>query len=156
AGACPARPRRRRASDGPATARDRRHSRAARDRICHKRSRRRRCRARPRIACCLCCHCFRQSSRSRRWRNGSMISLLDLFSLVAVGTGTFFFIAGTVGLLRFPDSLSRLHALSKADNLGLGLVVLGLIPRVETSLAAFKLILIWGLVMTSGGSTAQL
>jgi multicomponent Na+:H+ antiporter subunit G len=85
-----------------------------------------------------------------------MISLLDLFSLVAVSAGTFFFIAGTVGLLRFPDSLSRLHALTKADNLGLGLVVLGLIPRVETSLAALKLVLIWGLVMTSGGSTAQL
>ena len=85
-----------------------------------------------------------------------MISLLDLFSLAAIGAGTFFFVAGTVGLLRFPDSLSRLHALTKADNLGLGLVVLGLIPRVETSLAALKLILIWGLVLTSGGSTAQL
>ena len=85
-----------------------------------------------------------------------MISLLDLFSLAAIGAGTFFFVAGTVGLLRFPDSLSRLHALTKADHLGLGLVVLGLIPRVEISLAALKLILIWGLVLTSGGSTAQL
>ena len=85
-----------------------------------------------------------------------MISLLDLFSLAAIGAGTFFFVAGTVGLLRFPDSLSRLHALTKADNLGLGLVVVGLIPRVETSLAALKLILIWGLILTSGGSTAQL
>jgi multicomponent Na+:H+ antiporter subunit G len=85
-----------------------------------------------------------------------VISLLDLFSLAAIGAGTFFFIAGTVGLMRFPDSLSRLHALTKADNLGLGLVVLGLIPRVETSLAALKLILIWGLVLASGGSTAQL
>ena len=85
-----------------------------------------------------------------------MISLLDLFSLAAIGAGTFFFVAGTVGLLRFPDSLSRLHALTKADNLGLGLVVLGLIPRVEISLAALKLILIWGLVLASGGSTAQL
>ena len=85
-----------------------------------------------------------------------MISLLDLFSLATIGAGTFFFVAGTVGLLRFPDSLSRLHALTKADNLGLGLVVLGLIPRMETSLAAFKLVLMWGLVKTSGGSTAQL
>jgi len=85
-----------------------------------------------------------------------VISLLDLFSLAAIGAGTFFFVAGTVGLLRFPDSLSRLHALTKADNLGLGLVVLGLIPRVEISLAALKLSLIWGLVLTSGGSTAQL
>ena len=30
----------------------------------------------------------------------------------------FFFVGGTVGLLRFPDVYSRLHALTKADNIG--------------------------------------
>ena len=49
--------------------------------------------------------------------------------MLAIGAGVFFFFAGTVALLRFPDSLSRLHALTKADNLGLGFVVLGLLPR---------------------------
>jgi len=85
-----------------------------------------------------------------------MISLLDLFSIAAIGAGAFFFVAGTVGLLRFPDSLTRLHALAKADNLGLGLVALGLIPLAANPLAALKLILIWALVLVSGGSTAQL
>lgn len=85
-----------------------------------------------------------------------MISPLDLFSLAAIGAGAFFFVAGTVGLLRFPDSLTRLHALAKADNLGLGLVVLGLIPRAENTLAFLKLVLIWALVLASGGSIAQL
>jgi multicomponent Na+:H+ antiporter subunit G len=85
-----------------------------------------------------------------------VISPLDLFSLAAIGAGAFFFVAGTVGLLRFPDSLTRLHALAKADNLGLGLVVLGLIPRAENTLAVLKLVLIWALVLASGGSTAQL
>jgi len=85
-----------------------------------------------------------------------VISLLDLFSLVAIGGGTFFFLAGTVGLLRFPDALTRLHALAKADNLGLGLVALGLIPRAGSALAAFKLIVIWGLVLLAGASTSQL
>jgi multicomponent Na+:H+ antiporter subunit G len=82
--------------------------------------------------------------------------LVDLFRIAAITTGAFFFVAGTVGLLRFPDSLTRLHALTKADNLGLGLVVLGLLPLSENVLAAFKLILIWALVLVSGGSTAQL
>jgi multicomponent Na+:H+ antiporter subunit G len=82
--------------------------------------------------------------------------LVDLFRIAAITTGAFFFVAGTVGLLRFPDSLTRLHALTKADNLGLGLVVLGLLPLTENVLAAFKLILIWALVLVSGGSTAQL
>ncbi|MCW2282733.1 multicomponent Na+:H+ antiporter subunit G [Rhodoblastus acidophilus] len=80
----------------------------------------------------------------------------DLFSLVAICAGVFFFFAGTVGLLRFPDSLTRLHALSKADNLGLGLVVLGLIPRADTPLAALKLVVVWALALVSGASTAQL
>ena len=85
-----------------------------------------------------------------------MISLLDLFSVVAVSAGAFFFFAGTVGLLRFPDSLTRLHALAKADNLGLGLVALGLIPRADSPLAALKLIVTWALVLLSSASTGQL
>jgi len=85
-----------------------------------------------------------------------VIALLDLFSIAAISAGTFFFFAGTVGLLRFPDSLTRLHALTKADNLGLGLVALGLIPRADSALSALKLIVIWVLVLFSGGSTSQL
>ena len=42
---------------------------------------------------------------------------LDIFTVSAVSAGAFFFLAGTVGLLRFPDSLTRLHALTKVDNL---------------------------------------
>ena len=82
--------------------------------------------------------------------------LVDLFSIAAIGAGVFFFLAGTVGLLRFPDALSRLHALTKADNLGLGLVVLGLLPRSESLLAALKLIAIWALVQLAGATAAQL
>ena len=81
---------------------------------------------------------------------------LEFFSIVAIVAGAFFFFAGTVGLLRFPDSLTRLHALSKADNLGLGLVVLGLLPRVENLLGALKLMAIWALVLLSGAASAQL
>jgi len=81
---------------------------------------------------------------------------LEFFSIAAIVAGAFFFFAGTVGLLRFPDSLTRLHALSKADNLGLGLVVLGLLPRVDSLLGALKLVAIWALVLLSGAASAQL
>ncbi len=80
---------------------------------------------------------------------------LDLWTVVAVVAGAFFFFAGTVGLLRFPDSLTRLHALSKADNLGLGLVVLGLLPQVDSVSAGLKLVGIWLLVLLSGATAAQ-
>jgi multicomponent Na+:H+ antiporter subunit G len=85
-----------------------------------------------------------------------MTLISDLFSIAAIGAGVFFFLAGTVGLLRFPDPLSRLHALTKADNLGLGLVVLGLLPRSESLLAALKLVAIWALVQLAGATAAQL
>ncbi len=81
--------------------------------------------------------------------------LADVFTVVMVVAGAFFFLAGTVGLLRFPDALSRLHALTKADNLGLGLIVLGLMPQATSLLGVLKLFAIWGLVQLSGASVAQ-
>jgi multicomponent Na+:H+ antiporter subunit G len=84
-----------------------------------------------------------------------MSLLADIVTVVAVCAGAFFFLAGTVGLLRFPDSLSRLHTLTKADNLGLGLVVLGLLPQAGSLLAGLKLVAVWGLVQLSGATVAQ-
>jgi multicomponent Na+:H+ antiporter subunit G len=81
---------------------------------------------------------------------------LDGLTVLAVAAGAFFFFAGTVGLLRFPDTLSRLHALTKADNLGLGLVVLGLLLQVEGLLAALKLIGVWLLALLAGATVTQL
>ena len=81
---------------------------------------------------------------------------LDALTILAVSTGAFFFLAGTVGLLRFPDALSRLHTLTKADNLGLGLIVLGLLLQVEGPFAALKLIAVWLLTLLAGATVAQL
>ena len=81
---------------------------------------------------------------------------LDVWTIIAVTSGAFFFLAGTTGLLRFPDTLTRLHALTKADNLGLGLVVLGLLPQVGGVLTGLKLICIWLLVLLSSATVSQL
>ena len=85
-----------------------------------------------------------------------MSLLLDGFSIAAIVAGAFFFLAGTVGLLRFPDAYTRLHALTKADNLGLALVVIGLLPQMDGLLAAAKLVLVWLLVLLSGAVVSQL
>ncbi len=84
------------------------------------------------------------------------MSLVDLFTVVAVAAGGFFFLAGTAGLLRFPDALTRLHALTKADNLGLGLVILGLLPHVDGAGSGLKLVAIWLLALLAGGAVSQL
>jgi multicomponent Na+:H+ antiporter subunit G len=83
-------------------------------------------------------------------------SLLDLFTVVSVSAGVLFFLAGVVGLLRFPDPLTRLHALTKADNVGLGLVVAGLLPQASGPLEALKLLLVWLTVLLAGATVGQL
>jgi multicomponent Na+:H+ antiporter subunit G len=80
---------------------------------------------------------------------------LDLFTIVMVSLGGLFFLAGTIGLLRFPDTLTRLHALTKADNLGLGLVVLGLLAQTSSPLGALKLVALWLLALLGGAVVAQ-
>ena len=85
-----------------------------------------------------------------------MSIVLDIFTVLAVAGGAFFFLAGTVGLLRFPNALTRLHALTKADNLGVGLIVLGLLPRADGPVGALKLVVVWLLVQLAGASVSQL
>lgn len=70
--------------------------------------------------------------------------------------GALFFLAGTVGLLRFPDVYTRLHALTKTDNVGLALVVAGLSIQAESWFVVGKLVLIWLLVLLAGASVAHL
>ena len=85
-----------------------------------------------------------------------MSTALNVFTIVAVAFGAFFFLAGTVGLLRFPDTLTRLHALTQADNLGLGLIMLGMLPHVAWPFGALKLVVVWILAMVSSASASQL
>ncbi|GGJ12751.1 monovalent cation/H(+) antiporter subunit G [Neoroseomonas lacus] len=85
-----------------------------------------------------------------------MTLLVDAFTILAVLAGLVFFIAGTTGLLRFPDTASRLHALTKADHLGLGLIVLGLLPRAAGIDGALRLLAIWGLVLLSSAAVGPM
>jgi multicomponent Na+:H+ antiporter subunit G len=80
----------------------------------------------------------------------------DIVTIIAVSAGAFFFLAGTVGLLRFPDTLTRLHALTKADNLGVGLVAIGLVPRAGSLSGGLKLICVWLLVLLASATVSQL
>lgn len=82
--------------------------------------------------------------------------LLNTVTIVLVSAGVLFFLAGAVGMLRFPDSVTRLHALTKADNLGLGLIMLGLLPQVAWPFGALKLVAIWALVLLASATATQL
>ncbi len=82
--------------------------------------------------------------------------VLDLVSILLISMGCFFFVAGSIGMLRLPDAFARLHATTKADNVGLGLVVIGLLLQAESLFAGAKLILIWLLVVLASATACHL
>ncbi|MCP3166739.1 monovalent cation/H(+) antiporter subunit G [Myxococcus qinghaiensis] len=84
------------------------------------------------------------------------MSPLELLSAAFLLAGAAFCLAGTVGVLRFPDVYCRLHALTKVDNLGLGLVVAGLALQSASWATALKLFLVWLFVLISSAFTCQL
>jgi multicomponent Na+:H+ antiporter subunit G len=85
-----------------------------------------------------------------------VMNLFDFFTIIMTASGVFFFFAGTVGLLRFPDVFCRLHSLTKVDNLGLGLIVLGVLPQLDSGFDAAQLILIWLLIMVASSVSCYL
>ncbi len=84
------------------------------------------------------------------------MSISDAISCGSIVLGAFFFFAGTVGMLRFPNVYARLHALTKCDNLGFGLVTFGMAWQAESWLVVAKLFFIWGLVMLAGTTNCHL
>lgn len=84
------------------------------------------------------------------------MSITEMLATAVLCLGAFFFVAGTVGLLRFPDVYTRLHALTKADNVGLGLVVAGLALQAPSPAVAGKLLLIWLLVVMASATACNL
>lgn len=84
------------------------------------------------------------------------MTLSDYVATALLVVGAVFFLAGTVGLVRFPDVYTRLHALTKSDNVGLGFVVMGLAVQSESWFVVGKLLLIWALVLLAGASIAHL
>ena len=82
--------------------------------------------------------------------------MTDVATYLLTALGMAFFFAGTVGLIRFPDTYSRLHALTKADNVGLGCLITGIAFQAESWIVVARLALVWGLALLAAGTTAQL
>ena len=82
--------------------------------------------------------------------------MIDTLAILAIFSGLFFFLSGSIGLLRLPDLFSRLHALAKADNVGLALVALGVIMLEPDPLNDIKIAVIWLLVMAASAISSHL
>lgn len=70
--------------------------------------------------------------------------------------GCLFFALGTLGLFRFSDTLTRIHALTKVDNLGLGFIVLALLPLAPSLTYGLKTVLIWLAALAASATSTHL
>ncbi|GGC92375.1 Na(+)/H(+) antiporter subunit G [Thalassobacillus devorans] len=76
--------------------------------------------------------------------SGTLISIIiDLFIILSLLIGTFFIFSSSVGILRFPDVYTRLHAVTKGATLGVAGIMIGafLFLFIEHGIISGKLIL---------------
>lgn len=81
---------------------------------------------------------------------------VEILATASFAAGGFFFVGGAAGVLRFPDVFTRLHALTKADNLGLGFIALGAAVLADNSWGALKILLTWLVVMLTSATCGYL
>lgn len=70
------------------------------------------------------------------------MSVVDILSGLFLVVGAFLVVSGGVGLLRFPDFYTRIHAVGVTDPVGTGLVLLGLLLRTDTWDDGIRLLII--------------
>lgn len=75
-------------------------------------------------------------------------------SIVSISMGVLFVFAGALGVLRFPDFFTRMHAAGMTDTLGVELILLGLIIQSGFTLLSLKFLLVaFFLFLTSPTAT---
>jgi len=69
--------------------------------------------------------------------------VLDILSWACLVGGSVFALIGMIGVIRFPDAYTRMHAASLVETLGVGLILLGLVFQAGFTLISVKLGLIF-------------
>lgn len=68
--------------------------------------------------------------------------IIDIFSGLLLMLGAFFSLTGAMGLFKFPNFFTRVHAASVTDSIATILIILGLVIRTEFDLVTVKLLFI--------------
>lgn len=71
-----------------------------------------------------------------------MEEILNILCWILLVTGGFLCISGAVGLLRFPDFFTRIHAASVTDTLATAMILLGLFIQADTWIVQAKLVMV--------------
>ncbi|MBJ6371066.1 monovalent cation/H(+) antiporter subunit G [Sedimentitalea arenosa] len=81
--------------------------------------------------------------------------VVETLSWVFILSGSFFSIVGAVGILRFPDFWSRLHAASISDSAGVILLLLGMAMQAGWTLITVKLFIILAFLFITGPTSTH-
>ncbi|MDX1490707.1 MAG: monovalent cation/H(+) antiporter subunit G [Pseudohongiellaceae bacterium] len=71
-----------------------------------------------------------------------MNAIFDIISWALLVSGGFLCISGAVGLLRFPDFFTRMHAASVTDSLATTLILTGLFIQADAWIVQVKLVMV--------------
>jgi len=81
--------------------------------------------------------------------------LITIFSSLFLLIGSFLCISGGVGILRFPDFYTRMHAVGITDTLGAGLILIALMLLSTDFFVFTKLCMILLLTLLIGPTTSH-
>lgn len=79
----------------------------------------------------------------------------DVVTAVCLAVGALFAVIGGIGILRFPDFFTRLHAGGITDTLGAGLILGGLAFQTAVSLQTVKLVMILFFMLVTSPTAAH-
>ncbi|MEX0837546.1 MAG: monovalent cation/H(+) antiporter subunit G [Gemmatimonadota bacterium] len=79
-----------------------------------------------------------------------MEPILDILSWVFIVSGLFFMIVGTIGILRMPDILTRLHPAGMTDTMGAGFLLLGMALQTTDWMVLVRLLFIYAFLLFTG------
>ncbi len=84
-----------------------------------------------------------------------MTGLLTTISSVLLISGCIVLLIGAIGLVRFPEFFTRLHAASVIDTLGLMLVCAGLMINAGFTMVTIKLVLMFFFIIFTSPTAAH-
>lgn len=80
---------------------------------------------------------------------------MSIIIAIFLALGIFFFVVGVVGLLRLPDVYSRMHATTKCDTLGAGMILVGLMLYHGIAADSAKLAIIIMFILLTNPASAH-
>lgn len=81
--------------------------------------------------------------------------ILDVVSSVLLVAGIFFGFSGAIGLFKFPDFFTRVHAASVTDTIAALLIIVGLLLQTSFDLNTAKLLFILAFLMITGPTASH-